>query len=130
MTLRSVCKRIIDGLTVTIRHEWYLKGPGDLDKILPGRTSPEPLSADYLVLVIEYRKREYLLAVDKLQKAKWYRMPRFMWRVHRAKRAYLTTSRLLIAELARLAAIDQQGHQTSSDFANGRRCGNDNLQKD
>jgi hypothetical protein len=129
MTLRILCKRIFHGLRATIRHEWLLKGPGDLDKILPGCTSPEPLSADYLVLIIEYRKREYLLAAEKLNKAKWYRMPKLMWRVHRAKRAYLVTSRLLTTELARLVAIDQHSNQTPSAFANRRQRGNDNRQK-
>jgi hypothetical protein len=80
---------------------WLPKGSGDLQELFPGCRAPDPLTPEYLILVVEFRKRQYLLEVEKLKRAEWWNLPKGLLQVVHAWRVYRSTRDLLTAEIAR-----------------------------
>jgi hypothetical protein len=79
---------------------WLLpkKTSAPLATMLSNAKVPHGLSSEYLVLAIEYRKREYLLAAEHVARVHWYIRPHQLWKAYRAYRIYRTSIALLIGE--------------------------------
>jgi hypothetical protein len=80
---------------------WLPKGSDDLRELFPGCPAPHPLTPEYLILVVEFRKRQYLVEVEKLKREEWWNFPKGFLRTFHAWRVYRSTSDLLTAEIAR-----------------------------
>jgi hypothetical protein len=72
-----------------------------LKALFPDGTMPNPLSVDYLLLVVEYRKREYLMAAEKMNVVKWYMVPNQLLKIYKTYRLFRMTAALLVCEQAR-----------------------------
>jgi hypothetical protein len=94
------------GVRTRLLHRWLPKGKAPLQDLFPDAKMPTPLSADYLLLVVEYRKREYLLEVERTKRAKWYQLPKAIRRVYQARRRHRLSAELLQGEIARASISD------------------------